>query len=210
MNVMNCIKKCIVFVSILVPVALSGCAPKSSSVTTGTPEGGPADIEMNTGLGLPAFELAVPSEEASREYLGVSGSETFKITDIEAKVVIIEVFNMYCPHCQKEAPKVNELFEALQNDPDLNSEIKLIGIGVGNTPYEVNLFREKYGISFPLFPDQDMSIGKELGVLGTPTFVGIELKSDGTYRAFYSKSGKMGSGTEFLDKMITMSGPDEE
>ena len=71
--------------------------------------------------------------------------------------------------------------------------MKLIGIGTGNTPYEIDLFREKYSVPFPLIPDQDMSIGRTLGVRGTPTFIGIELNADGTQHDFYFKSGDNGN-----------------
>ncbi len=117
---------------------------------------------------------------------------------------------MYCPHCQKDAPTVNKLYEALQKDPDLRGTMKLIGIGIGNTPYEINLYREKYSIVFPLFPDPDMSVGKALGVRGTPTFIGIKANHDGSLEDFYFKTGKMGSIEEFMDNMISRSGADEE
>jgi len=81
---------------------------------------------------------------------------------------------------------------------------------MGNTPFEVNLFRDKYSILFPLFPDQDMTIGKDLGVRGTPTFIGLKANSDGTYRMFYFKSGNLGAVPEFLEKMLALSGLDKE
>jgi len=50
----------------------------------------------------------------------------------------------------------------------------MIGIGLANSAYEVNLFKEKYKVPFPLFPDKDMAILKKIVVLGTPTFIGSE------------------------------------
>jgi thiol-disulfide isomerase/thioredoxin len=193
-----------VIAAVLCAALFCGCA--SNSGADSTAPGASADVPT----GVSAFELPTPADESAREYLGIAESDTFKVTDIQADVLIIEVFNMYCPHCQKEAPNVNLLYDALLKDPDLNKRIKLIGVGVGNTRYEVNLFREKYGVSFPIFPDQDMSIGRTLGVRGTPTFIGIELKPDGTYRDFYFKSGKMGEIDVFIDKMSSMSPPEKE
>lgn len=44
---------------------------------------------------LPDFSLAVPKNDAQQSYLGVSGKEVFTIPEIEADVVIIEIFSMY-------------------------------------------------------------------------------------------------------------------
>ena len=56
---------------------------------------------------------------------------------------------MYCPFCQKEAPNVNELYRIIDQDKDLKSRIKMIGIGAGNSPFEVNTFRTPMRFLFP-------------------------------------------------------------
>jgi hypothetical protein len=44
---------------------------------------------------LPEFTLPVPKSDEHQEYLGLAGKDTFKITEISAEVVIIEIFSMY-------------------------------------------------------------------------------------------------------------------
>ena len=44
---------------------------------------------------LPDFTLAAPKAPEDRQYLGLTGPRDFKIGDIKAAVVIIEIFNMY-------------------------------------------------------------------------------------------------------------------
>jgi hypothetical protein len=44
---------------------------------------------------LPPFELAAPEDFAARRYLGLSESGRFTISQIEAKVVIVQLFSMY-------------------------------------------------------------------------------------------------------------------
>lgn len=150
---------------------------------------------------FPAFELPIPDAEEGRTYLGISGSGNFKITEVKTEVLVIEAFSMYCPHCQKEAPHVNELYRTIETRPDLKERIKIIGIGIGNSAYEVNTFREKYEVPFPLFPDQEMSVTKLLGVMKTPTFIGVRIREDGTHQDFYFKSGNLGDIEEFIAKM---------
>ena len=44
---------------------------------------------------LPDFTLAAPKAAEDQKYLGLAGPTAFKIGDIKADVVIIEIFNMY-------------------------------------------------------------------------------------------------------------------
>ena len=48
-----------------------------------------------TGETLPSFKLDVPDNDQARSYLGLSGGGQFTVPQIEAQVVIIEIFNMY-------------------------------------------------------------------------------------------------------------------
>ena len=44
---------------------------------------------------LPEFTLPVPKSDEHQKYLGLAGKESFKISEISADVVIIEIFSMY-------------------------------------------------------------------------------------------------------------------
>jgi hypothetical protein len=44
---------------------------------------------------LPKVELPVPKDPTQRSYLGLSGDGVFRIPQIKAQVVIIELFNSY-------------------------------------------------------------------------------------------------------------------
>ena len=158
------------------------------------------------GTALPEINLAVPSKHSDRSYLGLPASGFFKIDEIKAKVVIIEIFSMYCPHCQKGAPGVNELYRVIENNPSLKGKVKLIGIGSGNSPYEVEIFRKTYDIPFPLFADGDFSIHKVLGEVRTPYFIGVKINDDGTHKVFYSKLGGVKKADMFLKQVLQLSG----
>ena len=191
---------------ILILLFSFGCVSsetKSSSIIAPTKPSPPKTT-------LPAFEFPVPQNAWEKNYLGVSGSGNCKVTQINTPVLIIEIFNMYCPHCQRSAPFVNDLFQTIQGRTDLKQKIKIIGIGVGNSPYEVDLFKNKYGIPFPLFPDQDSSISKTLGASSTPTFIGAKINRDGTAEQFYFKSGELTDTANFLSEILNLSGLKQE
>ena len=187
----------------LIAIILLGCvspqvqAPPNSLVKT--------SLASDKKASFPVFELPVPQNDPQKNYLGISGSGKFKITQIKSPVIIIEVFSMYCPHCQSDAPLVNQLYQAIQARPDLKEKIKIIGIGITNGTYEVDLFRAKYKVPFPLFPDQDMAIGEKLGSMATPTFIGAKNNHDGTMEEFYFKSGELHDVNSFLDEIIKLS-----
>jgi len=156
---------------------------------------------------LPDVTLTVPVDRDHIQYLGLKGEPgtAFKLSDIDADIMIIEIFSMYCPHCQKAAPKVNELYQKMEEMKRADLKLAIIGIGASNTDLEVNTFRKGFDIAFPLFSDQDLSIYHTLAGKGTPTFIGC--KKDGNKRViFFRKSGGFTDPFDFLNNLLNRSG----
>jgi len=155
---------------------------------------------------LPVVNLPIPKSPAEKSYLGLSGEGSFRIPQIKAKVVIVEIFSMYCPYCQKDAPGVNELYDLIEKDSDLKKKIKLIGIGAGNTPLEVGIYKKTYAVPFPLFPDQDFSIHKACGEVRTPYFIVAKINEDGSDLVVHSQLGEYPGAKLFLELVLKSSG----
>ncbi|MDY0041659.1 MAG: TlpA disulfide reductase family protein [Desulforhabdus sp.] len=151
---------------------------------------------------LPEIILPVPENSEEKKYLGLDEDGSFKISQIKAEIVVIEIFSMYCPHCQKEAPVVNELYEAIQKRSDLKDKIKIIGIGGGNTAFEIKLFKNRYKIPFTLFPDADFTIHRLLGEVRTPYFVVVQMNRDRSHQVIYSRLGGFGDPDTFLQFIL--------
>lgn len=155
---------------------------------------------------LPVINLPIPKNPVEKGYLGLSGDGFFKIPQIKANVVIVEIFSMYCPYCQKDAPGVNELYNVIDNNPDLKNKIKLIGIGAGNSSYEVEVFKKTYTVPFPLFPDKDFTIHKACGDVRTPYFIVVKINNDGTHQIVHSQLGGYPGAEPFLELVLKSSG----
>jgi len=186
-HVITCI--CFILCFYVVPVA---AAPEE----TGTPD---------MGRLLEGIELKIPENPSHQTYLGVTGTGIFHVSQIKTQVVIIEIFNMYCPHCQRHAPSVNRLYKTI-NEGNLKDKIKVIGIAVGNSPYEVNYFKQTYSIPFPLFSDADWTIHNKLGQIKTPFFIALRISPDNTLHTVYSKPGGFDDPGRFLDMISKRSG----
>jgi thiol-disulfide isomerase/thioredoxin len=163
-----------------------------------------ANTPPRQGELFPALNLPIPKNPEEKAYLGLSGEGLFKIFQLKAQVVIIEIFSMYCPYCQKEAPIVNELYQAIEDNPDLKGKIKLLGIGVGNSIFEVGVFKKTYTIPFPLFADEELIIHKSLGEVRTPYFIAVKIQKDKTPRVIFSELGSMNGAKSFLKKIIQL------
>ncbi|MGZ3558145.1 MAG: peroxiredoxin family protein [Thermodesulfobacteriota bacterium] len=158
------------------------------------------------GEQLPVINLPSPKNPDERSYLGLSGSGLFKIPQIKATVVIIEVFSMYCPYCQKDAPGINELYRLIENNSDIKDKIKLIGLGAGNSSYEVGVYKNNYSVPFPLFPDKDFEIHKACGEVRTPYFMVVKINKDGTHQIVHSQLGNYPGAEPFLELVLKASG----
>ena len=101
---------------------------------------------------------------------------------------------------------MNKLYRTIQKRKDLKDKIRMIGIGTGNSPFEVGFFRKKYEVPFPLFPDENLSIHEILGELRTPYFIGVKINRDGSDEVFYSRLGQFNDPNSFLKRIVELSG----
>jgi hypothetical protein len=150
------------------------------------------------GEKLHLISLPAPEHPDEKNYLGLSGKEFFRISEIRAEGLLIEVLNAYCPICQTTAPAMVELYRQIEDNPDLKHKIKLIGVGVGNNVLETEMFRQTYGIPFPVFPDENYEIHKELGEVRTPFIMILKRNGNGYQEIVHTHLGGITDAREFL------------
>lgn len=155
---------------------------------------------------LQKINLPIPKNPEEKSYLGLSGVGNFKIPQIKANLVLIEIFSMYCPYCQADAPKINELYQLIDNTMELKNKIKMVGIGAGNTPFEVEVYKKTYKVPFPLFPDKDFVVHKAYGEPRTPYFIVVKINDDRSYQIVHTQLGEFPGAEKFLELMLKASG----
>ncbi len=165
---------------------------------------GPDSLVVDAGA-LADLRFSTPQNAGAKGYLGLKDSGAFTLPQIKANTVIIEIFSMYCPICQAEAPVVNELHQYIEKTPSLRGKVKLIGIGAGNSAFEVDVFRKKYNILFPLFPDEKFAIQKALsGPIRTPTFIVVKGSGGKALKVHHAHIGRI-DAKEFMKQVTAAS-----
>ena len=101
---------------------------------------------------------------------------------------------------------MNKLYQAIESNPRTKGHVKLIGIGAGNSNYEISYFRKTYAIPFPLFADRDFAVHKKIGEVRTPYFFGVRNHPDGSHTLIYSRLGGIKQPAAFLEKLADQAG----
>jgi len=128
------------------------------------------------GDAFPEVALKTPAKAKDRTYLGISGGERFRIQDLRAEVILVEILNVYCAACQRQAPLYNRLFAMIQSNPATRKRVKMIGIAVGNDDEEVQMFRDHFQVPYPIITDPEYRLHDAVG--GGPTPFSIIVRRD--------------------------------
>lgn len=153
------------------------------------------------------FTLPLPKAASARAYLGIPDENPFSVSRIRADVLIVQVFSMYCPVCQREAGDVNKMYDGLKNLSPKGPVVKMIGIGAGNTEFEVEFYQKKYDVEFPLFADRKFEIHQHVGEVRTPHFMVLKKPEDGSgFRTVYKFTGEVADPASFLQTLLNRAG----
>lgn len=117
----------------------------------------------------------------------------------KAEVVVLNFFDMYCIHCQKDAKYVNELHSMVQSR-GMGSKISFYGIGWNNTPLESNTYKTRFHAPYPVIPDKSRSIASRFGKVRPPLIIALK-KEGGQWKEFYRTHKTKGKATEILSRI---------
>lgn len=118
----------------------------------------------------PQVTFPAPESQQVQTYLGLKTAEPFTISKVNGKLVVVEFFSAVCPQCLANAPVVNKLYKALQEDPGLKG-VKLMAVAIGNEKPQVEAYRKNFKVAYPIFLDEAFAISAAMDGVETPTTV---------------------------------------
>jgi thiol-disulfide isomerase/thioredoxin len=146
------------------------------------------------------FTLPAPDSTQAQKYLGLKAMEPFKVSDIKAKLVVIEFMSALCPHCHANAPIMNRIYKTIQGDSRL-ADVKVIAIAISNEKAEVEAYKKQFKAPFPILLDQDAAISASMEGVPTPTTM-IVSTQDG--KVLYSHTGVIQDPDRFVKELKSL------
>ena len=151
-------------------------------------------------------KFPVPHLDGAKAYLGLlEDQKDFALAEINAEVIIVEVFSVDCRKCKGSVKKYNKLYELIQTK-GLSDKIKFIGIGIGNSDAEIKLFQKQYEAIFPLCPDPDSKSYRMVGHVSIPYIMVFKKDAGGGLTKVYSKEREPREADAFLKDILSMTG----
>jgi thiol-disulfide isomerase/thioredoxin len=149
-------------------------------------------VETGNKLGDLEFSAPLSPEEAS--YLGVPAGKPFKLSQVGAPYVLVEVFATGCSHCYSHAPAMNTLYDLINKDPKTAGKVKVIGLASGDNAANVTTWKKQLKVPFALIADTDNKTTTKINIMGTPTTILLNKNGD----VLYAKPGAFPSPEAFM------------
>jgi peroxiredoxin len=127
--------------------------------------------EMPVGSTIPKFDIPMPASPEAQQYLGLKDGKSFELTDIQAKMLVVEFFSPFCPVCQSQAPRANKIYGFIQGDSDLSKDVRMIGLSLLKDEYALKVYKKNFKVKFPVIADTSGKIQEKSGVVHIPITV---------------------------------------
>jgi len=119
------------------------------------------------GKAVPNFDLVYYK---GYEY---NNQPKMKLTDLQGKIVVINIWASWCKPCEQEAPELEQAWQFYKD----NSDVVFIGVDYVDTPAGANEYLTKFNITFPNAPDLKSNISSILNrQMGVPETYFIDRK----------------------------------
>lgn len=148
-------------------------------------------------LSTVTFTLPPPDSVQTQTYLGLEAMKPSKVSDIKAKLAIIELMSARCPHCQTSAPTMNNIYKMIQADSGL-ADVKLFAIAVADDKTDVEAFKEQFKTPFPILVDENHEIKGSMPGLATPTTM---IVSTADAKVLYTHLGEIHDADKFVKEV---------
>jgi cytochrome c biogenesis protein CcmG, thiol:disulfide interchange protein DsbE len=120
------------------------------------------------GIQLMARGVTQPTSGQAPDFaLTTFEGDTFRLSDLRGKVVVLNFWASWCGPCRDEAPTLQSLWERYREQG-----VIVVGVDYADTESGARKFIEEFGITYPNGPDMGTRIADEYNIQGVPeTFV---------------------------------------
>jgi len=167
----------LVVVVFIVMSALGNSQQASPSVPTSVSSGVPTattdpSLPNPLPVGAVAPDFSLPSPDG----------QTYSLSQYKGKVVMLELFAPWCPHCQDDAPILNATYEKYKD-----KGVQFLAVSASpwshtleddraaqKTPTPISMddvtwFRDTFKVPFPILFDKDVKVAEQYGLAFYPT-----------------------------------------
>ena len=97
--------------------------------------------------------------------------ETFTLSDLRGKAVVLNLWASWCPPCRAEMPALQSAYEA---DRDQGLEIVAVDMTYQDNEEDAQRFADDFGLTFPIPMDRDGTVARQYLMRALPStfFVG--------------------------------------
>lgn len=117
---------------------------------------------------FPELPLNSPVESTRVSYLGIDKGKSFTIRDIKADIILVEIMNINCSSCQKQAPVNNKLFSLIESTTATKGRVKMLAIAVGCLDVHIKQFVEHFNTPYPVIQDPKFVVYDAIGRSSIP------------------------------------------
>ena len=143
-------------------------------------------------LGENAGSHGLPGLPAQAEFLSIE--------KLDVSYVVLVVFDLYCPACQKSAGNMKRLAEQISTD---YPSIPVVGVGSGDTAFETRKFREKFKLPFLCISDREETVSDYYQVERTPSVIVLtKTEKEEPLSEIYRNEGYL--GREHIEEIVTL------
>ena len=143
----------------------------------------------------PPTEPRVGEEMPSYTSTTLSGGEA-SLEELKGQVVLLNVWATWCLPCRDEIPALQHIYQSHSS-----RGLELIGVSIDGAgeAERIRSFASEYGITYPIWHDQQNRIGEDFRLIGVPaTFL---IDRDGMLR--WRRFGPVDADDPTLDEALT-------
>lgn len=150
---------------------------------------------QNRDVGIAVGDLAP-------EFSGTTiDGKAVSLSDLDGKLVVVNVFASWCGPCRVETPHLVEIYNEIDKD-----EVEFVGLNLQETSEAVLSFKEEFSINYPLLLNEGGEITNIYRPIGLPTTWFID--QEGVIRFTFSGPLTKASLQVILDDVAAGREPD--